>query len=152
MSEPILADFADLVLEVEFTPGSGSYAKICAMEGITINRSKQIDSNEVPADCDDDTLPYKTRNNTRSRSYSISGTGFWAQSSHGKMLDWFNGNPAEKLNIRITHAKAAVGDPELESGLAILSELNNERSKGPQISANISLVIDGDLTTTDKAA
>lgn len=152
MAEPILANFEDLVLEVEFVPDSGNFSRVCAMEGVTINRSKQVDANEVPADCEDESLPYKTIQNTRSRSYSISGTGFWAQTSHGKLLNWFNGVPAEKLKVRVTHAKAAIGDPELESGLAILSELGNERQKAGQVSASITLTIDGNLATTDKPA
>lgn len=152
MPEPTLADFQDLVLEVEWVPDSGTYSKFCAMEQVTINRSKQVDQSEVPADDDDESLPYITRANTRARSFSISGTGYWSAQSHGLALDWFNGTPAEKLRVRITHAKAAIGDPEYETGLGILSELTNERQKGPQVSAQISIVIDGDLATTDKVA
>lgn len=152
MAEPTFADFHDLVLEVEWVPESGTFARICAIEGVTVSRSKQIDESEVPADCDDESLPYNVRRNTRSRSWSISGTGFWAQENHGNLLDWFNGVPAEKLNVRIFHAKAAVGTPEYEEGVAILSELSNERSKGPQVSADITIQVDGVLTSVDKVA
>ncbi len=151
MAEPTLAEFEDLVVEVEFTPGSGTFARVCAIEGITINRSKQIDENETPADCDDESLPYIVRRNTRSRSTSISGTGFWAAQSHGKMMGWYNGTPAEKLQVRIHHAKALSGDTEYEEGAAILQDLNNERTKGAQVSAEITIVFDGAMTLTAKA-
>lgn len=152
MPEPTFAEFHQLALEIEWVPGSGTFARVCAMDGITVNRTKQIDENEVPADCDDESLPHNVRRNTRSRSWSISGTGFWSQQNHGNLLDWFNGVPAEKLNVRIFHANAAVGTPEYEEGVAILSELTNERTKGQQVSAQITLQVDGVLTSADKAA
>jgi hypothetical protein len=152
MPKPTLADFQDLVLEVEWVPDSGTYSKFCAMEQVTINRNKQVDQPEVPADCDDESLPYVTRANTRARSFSISGTGYWNAQSHGLAMDWFNGTPDEKLRVRITHAKAEVGTPEYETGLGVLSVLNNDKRKGQQVSAEITITIDGDLVTTDKAA
>lgn len=152
MAEPITADSFDLVVEVEFVAESGTFTKICGMTDFTITRTKAIDETEVPADCEDETLPYNTKRNTRSRSMTVSGTGIWAQQSHGKMLDWYNGSPAEKLLVRIRHLKAAVGDVETETGTAILQDLNNERTGKQQVTANITLVFDGAIATADKSA
>lgn len=150
MAAPILADFNDLALEVEWVPASGIFARICAIEDVNVTRSKQIDETEVPADCDDESLPYNVTRNTRSRSVTISGTGFWAQQAHGKLMDWWNGTPAEKLKVRIFHAQAVSGDPEYEEGAAILQDLNNARTKGQQVSAEVTIVFDGVPTVTDK--
>lgn len=143
MVAPVTEKFEELVLEVEFDPvgAAGTYSKICGMIDVTVTRSANIDSAEVPADCDDESLPLQTERQVRSLDVSASGNGIWAAGSAGKMLDWFySGQP---LNARLTNEKAASGDTQVESGPALLAQLNNSRTKGQKVSAEIELQFDG---------
>jgi hypothetical protein len=147
------ADFDELVLEVEFEPGSGTYAKVCGLTDFTINRTNQTDSTEVP-DCADESLPYYLKRAVRSQDFGISATGVWSLSSHANMHEWFMAGST--LNVRITHAVAtasgAAGDPETETIPMLLQSLNNARTKGQVVSAEITLEQNGSPTIVDISA
>lgn len=148
MAAPITAKYEHLVLEKETTPASGTYAKICGITAFNINREAQVDRVEVPADCDDESLPYATERQVRSLEYTIDGQAVWAQQSHEELQQWYrSGAP---VNIRIQHANAASGDVEYETGPALLTQLNNERTKGQKVTASIRIEFDGTPTTTAK--
>ncbi len=151
------ASFSQLVVEVEFIPASGTFTTICGMRGATVNRSKNMDSDEVP-DCDDDSLPMGVTKASRSIEVTVSGRGVWALSSGPEMMDWFYeniGDPAGQLNTRIRNSKVeddgVAGDAIIESGLAILSSLSNEKEKGKKISADIEIEFITTPTITEKA-
>ncbi|MBO9457950.1 MULTISPECIES: phage tail tube protein [Stappiaceae] len=151
MAAPVTEKFEELVLEVEFDPdGSpGTYSKICGMVDATVTRTANIDTAEVPADCDDESLPLQTERAVRNLDVSISASGVWARGSNGKLLDWlYSGQP---LNVRVTNAQAASGDTEIESGPALLSQLNNSRTKGQKVSAEIEIQFDGTPARTAAA-
>jgi hypothetical protein len=139
MAAPVTEEFEEMVLEVEFDPdGSpGVYTKICGLIGVTINRSANVDTSEVPADCDDESLPLSVTKSVRSVDVTASGSGVWARGSQGKLKDWFYSGAS--LNARIKDTAAASGDTEIEGGPCLLTGLTNSREKGQQVSAEVEL-------------
>ncbi len=144
MARATTAKFEELILEVEWTPGSGTYTSVCGMIDVTINRSSNIDTAEVP-DCDDESLPLAVERQVRSQEVTVSATGVWALQSHEKVLDWWYGGST--LNCRLRNAKAQTsglsGDTTIESGSAILASVQNGRQKGQKVSAEIEIQFDG---------
>lgn len=147
MAKPVTAKFEQLVLEVE-TSTPGTYAKLCGMMGFSVNREAQVDRVEVPADCDDESLPYDVEKQVKSTEYVVEAEAVWAQQSHQTMLAWFRSSATK--NIRLRHANAATGDTEYESGAALLTQLNHQRSKGQKVTASIRIEFDGTPTVTAK--
>lgn len=141
-------DFDELVLEVE-TDTPGSYAKICGIVDVTVTRTANMDQTEVP-DCDDEGLPLAVQREVRNLEVSVNGTGVWAVSSNKILSDWFYSGA--KKNVRITNDKAATGDPEVESGGAFLTQLNQARTKGQKVTAEIAIMFDGTPARTNKSA
>ena len=144
MTRATTAKYEELILEVEFTPGSGTYTPICGMTDVEVTRTSNIDEAEVP-DCDDESLPLSIEKEVRSQSVSASGSGVWALQSHENMLDWWYSGST--LNARLRNAKAendgSVGDTYVEQGPALLAQLNNGRTKGQKVAANIQIEFDG---------
>lgn len=145
MAAPTTGEFHELVLEVE-TGSAGVYEKICGMMGFTFNRSAQVDEVEVPADCDDESLPYQVQKAVRALNFGVSGEATWASESHEMLLDWFYSGASK--NVRIQHVAAEAGDTEYEAGAAFLTELPTERAKGQKLTGRIELVFDGTPTRT----
>lgn len=142
------AKFEELVLELE-TSTPGTYAKICGLIGVTINWSSEVEETEVP-DCSDESLPLVKEKVVRSTDWSVSANGVWAQSSHEELFQWSKGGTAK--NIRISYAKAAVGDVELVVGSALLTSLTHERAKGQKVTAAIELTAATSVvSTTDQS-
>lgn len=148
MVKAITEKFSELVLEVETSPGSGTYARLCGLIDVEVTRALAVDTAEVP-DCDDEDLPLAIEKEGRSLEVSVSATGVWAQQSHEKMMDWLY--DASKLNIRIGNLNAAVGDTEYETGPALLTQLDHSRTKGKKVSASIAIEFDGTPTRSVKA-
>ena len=150
MAQPITERFEQLVLEVESeTPGT--YIKVCGLKDITISRATQIDTSEVPADCDDESLPYSTEKAVRALNVTVAASdATWAQQSHEMLMDWYYSGAVK--NVRVGNLNAAVGDTEYESGLAYLTQLDHTRTKGQKVSASIAFEFDGPPTRTAKAA
>ncbi|WP_249696436.1 phage tail tube protein [Stappia sp. WLB 29] len=151
MAAPVFEEFEEMVLEVEFDPDGtpGTYTKICGLLGVQINRSANVDTSETPADCEDESLPLDVTRSVRSIDVTVGGTGFWARGSQGKMKTWFYSGQA--LNARVTDAAAASGDIATESGPCLLTQLNNAREKGQQVSADIQLTFKSTPTLTAAA-
>lgn len=154
MARATTAKYEEMVLEVEFDPvgGAGVFTNICGLIDVSISRSAQVNSVEIP-DCDDESLPNSIEKQVQSLEFTASGTGVWAMQSHKAMMDWFYSSST--LNVRLRNAKVeadgATGDPYVEAGPALLTELSNDRSKGNKVSASISLEFDGTPTVTNKA-
>jgi len=149
MAKATTAKFEEMILEVETTPGSGTYAAICGMTDVTINRTSNIDTSEIP-DCDDESLPLSLERQVRSQEVTVSATGVWALQSNEMMLDWWYSGATK--NIRLRNAKVEndgeVGDTYAESGPALLASLNNSRTKGSKVSAELEIQFDGVPTRT----
>ena len=146
MATAVTAKYQELILEVEFTASSGVYTPVCGLIDVTINRTANVDTAEIP-DCDDESLPLSVERQVRSIEVTISGTGVWAQSSHGGMMDWFYSSATK--NVRVRNTKASTGDTQIEYGPALLTNLSNARTKGQKISAEISIEFDGVPSRTD---
>jgi hypothetical protein len=146
MARAVTEKYEEMILDVETTPGSGVYTPICGMNDVTITRTANIDSAEVP-DCDDESLPLAVEKQVRSIEVSVSATGVWARSSQDMLKAWFYSSATK--NVRIRDTAAAVGDAEIESGAALLASLTNTRTKGQKVSAEIELQFDGVPTVTD---
>jgi hypothetical protein len=147
MATPVTEKYEEMILDVELVPGSGVYTPICGMTDVTISRSATIDSSEIP-DCDDESLPLSIEKQVRSIEVTVSATGIWAKSSQDALKQWFYS--AATKNIRIRDTAAASGDIETESGPALLSKLDNTRTKGKKVSADIELQFDGSPARADK--
>jgi hypothetical protein len=149
MAAPITEKFEQLVLEVETTT-PGTYAIVCGLTDITISRTAELDTTEVPADCTDESLPLRMEKSIRAINVSVSASGVWAQQSNDMLLEWFYGGATK--NIRIRNENAAVGDIHIEAGAALLTKVDHARTKGQKVTAEIELEFDGTPTRTDKAA
>lgn len=138
MADAVTAEFHQLVIEVEFTPESGIYAKVCGMVDYSVSRKNNIESSMVP-DCTDESLPLTTKRAVTSQDVTVSGTGSWALNYHQSMYSWWKTGGTR--NVRITNAKVTAsgtaGDTEAETIPMILSTLENARTKGKVISAEV---------------
>jgi hypothetical protein len=152
MANAVTAKYEELIIEVE-TATPGTYAAICGLTGASVSRTTNFDEDEIP-DCDDEAKPFDVVREPRSQQVTISGTGKWALSSHEMMMDWWYG--AIKKNVRIRNAKVAasgvVGDTTIEGGPAFLSSMNNEKTKGVAVSAEIEILFASLPTRTAKVA
>lgn len=154
MARATTAKFEEFVLEVEFDPvgAAGTYTAAAGLTDVTINRTSNVDESEIP-DIDDESLPLSVEAQVRSQVVTASGTGVWALQSHEKMLDWFYSGTT--LSCRLRNAKAvadgATGDTTHETGPALLTTLNNSRTKGQKVSAEVEIRWDGVPTRTAKA-
>lgn len=147
--KPTTAEFQHLVVEIE-TDVEGAFSKICGITQRGINRQHNMQTTEVPGDCEDESVPSDVERAIQSSEVSITGTGVWAAQSHQLMNDWWYNRV--KKTIRIKHANAAVGDTEYETGEAYLVSLNNAVEKGQKVTAEIDIQFDGLPTRTAKAA
>lgn len=140
--------FEELVLEVEFDPSGapGVYSTVCGLIDVTITRSATVDTAEIP-DCADESLPLSVERQVRSIEVTVSGTGVWAQESHGNIMDWFYSSTT--LSARIQNVNAASTTTEYETGPALLVNLSNTRTKGQKVSASLEIQFDGTPTRTD---
>lgn len=150
--------YGDLVIEVEFDPDGdpGTYTRICGTKNATVSRTKNLDSVEVP-DCANEDQAWVVKKSTRSSETSISGEGQWALQSWPQVHDWYHGSPYDALNVRIRHKKVtadgSVGDPETETGPAILSRLDSGKDKSAvTITASYEIQFAGPVVVGDKAS
>lgn len=149
MVAPITEKFEQMVMEVE-TAVPGTYAIVCGLKDITISRSAEIDTAEVPADCTDESMPFRMEKSVRALNISVSASGIWAQQSNDMLMAWFYSGASK--NIRLKHENAAVGDIHIEAGAAFLTKLDHSRTKGDKVAAELEIEFDGTPTRTDKAA
>lgn len=151
MAKPVTEKFEEMILDVEVDPiGSpGVYTSICGMLDVTITRAANVDETEVPGDCDDESVPVSVEVSVRSITVTVSATGVWARSSNKAMLDWFYSSATK--NVRLRNTAAASGDPETESGPALLTNMTDARTKGQKVTREIEIRFDGTPTVTDKA-
>jgi hypothetical protein len=138
------AKYEEMILEVEWSGGSGTYTAICGMIDVTINRTSNVDTSETP-DCDDESLPLAVERQVRSQEVTANGTGVWALQSHQNLLAWWRSGATKNVRLRNAKAQAsgAAGDTIIESGPAILVNLNNSRTKGQKMTAEIDIQFDG---------
>lgn len=148
MATAVTEKYEEMILDVETAPSSGVYAPICGLIDVTINRTANVDTAEIP-DCDNESLPLSIERQVRSIEVTVSATGVWAQSSQDMLKNWFYS--ATTKNIRLRDTKASSGDVEMESGAALLTSLSNARTKGQKVTAEIEIQFDGTPTLTDKA-
>lgn len=141
------AKYEQLVLETSDNGGT-TWSRICGLTDVEINRTANLDTVEVP-DCDDESLPFGVERQVRSLEFNISGTGVWAQESHGTMMDWFYSSASK--DVRIGHLNADSGDTEYEEGSGYLTNLSNSRTKGQKVTASIEVQFDGTPTRVAKA-
>ena len=143
MARATTAKYEEMILEVE-TETPGTYAAICGLADVTINRTSNVDTSEIP-DCDDESLPLALERQVRSQEVTISATGVWALQSNEMMLDWWYSGATK--NIRLRNAKVEndgdPGDTYAEDGPALLVSLNNSRTKGQKVSAELEIQFDG---------
>lgn len=148
MATAVTEKYEEMILDVELVAESGTYTPICGLIDVTINRTANVDTAEIP-DCDDESQPLSIERQVRSIEVTISGTGVWAQTSQSALKEWFYSSATK--NIRLRDTKASSGDVETESGPALLTSLSNSRTKGQKVTAEIEIQFDGTPTRTDKS-
>jgi len=146
MATAVTEKYEEMILEVEFVASSGVYTPICGLIDVTINRTANVDTTEIP-DCDDESLPLSIERQVRSIEVTVSGTGVWARSSQSLLKEWFYSSATK--NARLRDTAAASGDVEIESGPALLTSLSNSRTKGQKVTAEIEIQFDGTPSRTD---
>lgn len=146
MAQAVTQKYEELVLET--SEDGTTWSRICGLIDVEITRTANVDTAEVP-DCADESLPLGVERQVRSIEVSVTGTGVWAQSSHEALQDWFYSSATKRA--RIGNLNASVGDTEYETGMALLTNLSNSRTKGQKVTASISLEFDGTPTRTNKA-
>lgn len=146
MTAAVTAKYEEMILEIEHPDSSGTYVAICGMIDVSITRTANVDTAEIP-DCDDESLPLSIERQVRSIEVLVSATGVWAQSSQDMLQDWFYSSATKVARLRNT--KASSGESSIESGPALLTTLNNARTKGQKVTAEIELQFDGTPTRTD---
>lgn len=150
MAAPVTEKYEEMVLEIE-TDTPGTYAKVCGLKNVTIQRATQVDTFEVPADCDDESLPFATERQVRALNVTVSASdAVWARQSHEMLMDWYYSGATK--NVRVGNLAAAVGDTEYESGKAYLTQLDDSRQKGQKVARSLAFEFDGTPTRTAKAA
>lgn len=151
MARAATAKYEELILEVEFTAESGTFTAICGLTDVSITRTSNVDETEIP-DCDDESLPLAIERAVRSQSVSVSASGVWALSSHESMMDWWYSGATLSARIRNTKVvdDGSTGDTTIETGDALLTTLNNSRTKGQKVTAEIEIQFDGVPTRTAK--
>ncbi|MGR3376058.1 phage tail tube protein [Salipiger abyssi] len=136
--------YEEMILEVEWEAGSGTHAKACGLTDVTINRTSNVDTSEIP-ECDDESKPLSIERQVRSQEVTVSATGVWARQSHQNLMTWWRNGTT--LNVRLRNAKmeadGQAGDIFQESGPALLVSLNNSRTKGQKVTAEIEIQFDG---------
>jgi hypothetical protein len=152
MARAATAKYEELVLEVEFTASSGTYTAVCGLTDVSISRVSNVDETEIP-DCDDESLPLAIEKAVRSQTVTVSASGVWALSSHEQMMDWWYGGATKLVQIRNVKVvnDGSTGDTTIEGGAALLTSLNNSRTKGQKVTAEIEIQFDGVPTRTAKA-
>lgn len=148
MARAQTAKYEEFILELETTPESGTYDNICGLTDVTINRTSNVDTSEIP-DCDDESLPLSIERQVRSQEVTVSATGVWAATSHDQLMDWWRSGTT--LNARIRNAyvetNGTSGEIYAEAGPALLVTLNNARTKGQKVTAELEIQFDGVPTT-----
>ena len=144
MARAQTAKFEEMILEVEFTAGSGTYVPIAGITDVSINRTSNVDTSEIP-DVDDESLPLSLERQVRSQEVTASGSGVWARQSHQDMMTWWRSGAVLNCRLRNTNVETngTVGDIYEESGPALLASLNNSRTKGQKVTAEIGIQWDG---------
>jgi hypothetical protein len=137
--------FSKLVVEVEWTAGSGVYSKWCGLTSRGVNRQHNMTTTPVP-ECDEEDKPAQIERAVESSEVTISGSGVWASESHGNAMDWWYSGQTK--NVRVQHVNAPNGTTEYETGPAYLVQLNNTVERGQKIQAEISIEFDGLPTRT----
>lgn len=137
--------FGQYVLLVEFTPGSGTYSKVCGLTSRGVQRELSLQETQVP-DCDNEDLPAAIQIAPQSKQFNISGSGVMSQEAHLSLLNWFNlGTPR---NVRIKTTGATSGQVDYEQGSAYLTSYGNAAEKGQVVNADLAIRIDGVMTAT----
>lgn len=149
MPAPITENFEEMVLEISTDDGT-TWQRICGIVGVTVTRQAQTDSSEVPADCDDESLPLSVTKKLRAIDVSLSGEGVFAAQSAGTLKSWFYGEIS--AHARVHDANAAVGDIQYEHGPAILTQFTNQRTKGQVVTASIQIDFETTPQRTVRAA
>lgn len=143
-------EFEELIVEVALDPAAPSaFTAICGIVDATVTRTSNIDTSEVP-DCDDESKPMVIERSVRSQEVSVTGNGVWAKTSWGPLYTWWS--TGAKLPVRIRNAAAAVGDPGIETGVALLATLNSGRTKGQKVTSEIEIQFDGVPVATNVPA
>ena len=147
MPAPVTEKFEQMRLEV--SENGTTWTMLCGLVGVSISRSAQFDTTEVPADCNDESLPLRVERAIRTVEVTVSADGVWERNAHQTILDWFYSGASKQ--IRLGHLNALVGNTQYESGPAILSSYNNQRTKGQKVTAAIEIQFDGTPTRIAKA-
>lgn len=147
MADPITMKFHELLLEVELDPvgAAGVYTKLCGFSSFNLNRA--LSTQEISLlDCDDYTKPLSREISGDVYSMSLSGSGVFAKQNKDILINWIHGGL--KKGVRVSHVGAASGEILNESGLGLLTQLDNvmDKSSTAAVTADMAIEISGLIT------
>ncbi len=147
MTEPTTIPFHGLILEVELDPvgAAGVYTKLCGFSSFNVGRA--LSTQEIALlDCEDYSLPLTRKIAGDIYSMSLSGAGVFAKENKDILIQWIAGG-LEK-GVRVAHIGGASGEILDESGIGLLTQLDNvmNKSSGPAVTADMAIELSGTVT------
>lgn len=140
-------DGTKLLVQIEATPGSGTFAHDCL---INLDRGISFSANgsdtNVP-DCDDPSLPAWRQSFIDSISAEISGGGILHTTSSEAFFVWLNSGASKNVRCRID--TTALDGGGYWAGAFKLTQFNITGSRGGTINADVTMINNGPVTWTD---
>lgn len=137
--------YEELILDVVLDDAAPTvFTALCGITDVTVNRTSNVDTSEIP-DCDDESLPMSLERQVRSQEVTVSGNGVFATQSWDELLKWWRSGSTKEVRIR--NMAVGTGDIQIERGPALLTTLNQGRTKGQKVTAEIEIQFDGVPTT-----
>ena len=152
MTAPNTLPYESLVLEVETTPGSGTYVPLCGLDAYTITRALETSSQNVPADCSDNSKPHVVVRRGVAVSMTVTGTGATTKEAREGMPRWLHAGTTLNAQVRAKTVTTA-GNVQAERGAAFLTQFENAPDPGNAVvTASITVEFTGAITLVNAPA
>lgn len=145
MAAPKTLKFDSFPISVEFVPSSGIFTLVCGIMSRGITRKTNIKTDEVPADCTNESLPAVVLKAPQSQDVQISGSGKYARQSHKLLYDWWKNGT--RLQVRVGFTGANTGEISAEEGFGYLTQLDHQAENLGVLSSDITIEFDGSTTS-----
>lgn len=152
MAAPDTLPYESMVLEVELTPGSGTFTPLCGLDNYTVTNALETSAQNVPADCADNSKPHVVARRAVAISMTVSATGYTTKPSLEAMLRWQVSGESRLAQVRNANV-TTVGNVSAERGSAFLSSI--ERTSDPSAAmqtVSITIEFTGAITLVEVAA
>lgn len=149
MAKPVTSSFGDVAILVgDGATPTEAFTLLCGVTEKGISYSTETVETEVP-DCANEDLPAFKEVDVKSFGISLDVSGLWTKEEHEMLLQWQI--TGAKKNVKVHYKKAASGDTEYVAAPAVLSNLNQQGSKGERFKASFNIVFASAPTLTAAA-